>query len=73
MGHVIPQRCSGTRDFTLSLRVRQPMKDARLTVRQGGRTVLSRKLRKALPAEMIQLPIKAEKLTDDADLEVCVE
>ena len=73
VGHVIPQRISGTRDFTLSLRVRKPMRDVRLTVRQGDNVVLSRKLRKALPAEMLQYPIKAEKLTCDADLEVSVE
>ena len=73
VGHVIPQRISGTRDFTLSLRVRRPLKDVSVVVRQGGREVLRRKMRKALPAEMIQLPVKAEKLTADADMEVCVE
>ena len=73
VGHVIPQRISGTRDFTLSLRVRRPLQNVSVVVRQGGREVLRRKMRKALPAEMIQLPIKAEKLTADADMEVCVE
>ena len=73
VGHVIPQRISGTRSFTLSLRVRQPMKNVSVVVRQGDREVLRRKMRKALPAEMIQLPVKAEKLSDCADLEVFVE
>jgi len=73
IGHVIPQRVSGTRDFRLSLRVRQPMNGVSLVVRQGEREVLRRKMRKALPAEMIQLPIPAAKLTADADLEVFVE
>ena len=73
VGHVIPQRISGTRDFTLSLRVRQPLSDVSVVVRQDGREVLRKKMRKALPAEMIQLPIKAAKLTDSADMEVCVE
>ena len=73
VGHVIPQRISGTRDFTLSLRVRQPLRDVSVVVRQDGREVLRKKMRKALPAEMIQLPIKAAKLTDSADMEVCVE
>ena len=44
-----------------------------VVVRQNGREVLRKKMRKALPAEMIQLPVKAAKLTDDADMEVCVE
>ena len=73
VGHVIPQRISGSHDFTLSLRVKQPMKNASVVVRQAGREVLRKKMRKALPAEMIQLPIKAAKLTDAADMEVCVE
>ena len=73
IGHVIPQRISGTRDFILSLRVRHPMTNASIVVRQGGREILRKKMRKALPAEMIQLPIKAEKLSNTADMEVCVE
>lgn len=73
VGHVIPQRISGTRDFTLSLRVRTPLSGVSVIVRQGGREVLRRKMRKALPAEMIQLPIKSAKLTENEDLEVYVE
>ena len=73
VGHVIPQRISGTRDFTLSLRVRQPLTGVTLVVRQGENEVLRKKMRKALPAEMIQLPIKAAKLNDKDELEVCVE
>ena len=34
VGHVIPQRISGSRDFTLSLRVSRPMKAVTLTVTQ---------------------------------------
>ncbi len=73
VGHVIPQRVSGTRGFTLSLRVRRPLQNCSLVVRQGGKELLRRRLRKALPAEMIQLPIRAETLVSDADLEVTVE
>ena len=73
VGHVIPQRISGKRGFTLSLRVRQPMKKVTLTVTQNGREVLRRKFPKALPAEMIQLAVAAEKLETTGDLEVSVE
>lgn len=73
VGHVIPQRISGTRDFTLSLRVRLPLSGVSVVVRQGDQLILRRKMRKALPAEMIQLPIKAAKLTDNVDMEVYVE
>ncbi|MBQ7488843.1 MAG: FAD-dependent oxidoreductase [Clostridia bacterium] len=73
VGHVIPQHMSGTRDFTLSLRVRRPLTNATLVIRQGEHEVLRKKMRKALPAEMIQLKIPASKLSTDANLEVTVE
>lgn len=56
MGHVIPQRISGSRDFTLSLRVSRPMKAVTLTVTQDGREVLRRRLPKALPARCFSFP-----------------
>ena len=73
VGHVIPQHVSGTRSFTLSLRVRQPLKKVTLTVTQNGREVLRRQFPKALPAEMIQLPVPAEQLETAGDLEVSVQ
>ena len=41
-------------------------------MRQNGREVLRRVLPKALPAEMLQLPVKAERLDTSGDLEVSV-
>ena len=73
IGHVLPQRISGSRDFTLSLRVCRPLRDVSIVVRQAGREVLRRKLHKALPAEMIQLPVKASALRGHAGLEVSAE
>ena len=73
VGHVTPQRISGSRDFTLSLRVSRPMKAVTLTVTQDGREVPRRRLPKALPAEMLQLPIRAAALEQSGDLEVSVQ
>ena len=73
VGHVIPQRIRGSRDFTLSLRVSRPMKAVTLTVTQDGREVLRRRLPKALPAEMLQLPIRAAALEQSGVLEVSVQ
>lgn len=73
VSHVIPQRISGTRDFTLSLRVRQPLNDVNIVVRQCEHEVLRKKMRKALPAEMIQLTVRKANLIDDANVEVFVE
>ena len=73
IGHIVPQKISAEQDFRLSLRVRDHYKDCRIVVRQGGQTVASKKMKKAIPAEMIQMKIKAEKLQKEGELEVCVQ
>lgn len=73
VGHVIPQKVCGDSDFTLSLRVRQPMKNVSIVVAQNGQVVFQKKMRKAIPAEMIQAKIKAGKLKPEGDLEVTVQ
>ena len=73
VGHTVPQRMSGTADFTLSLRVTGHYRDCRLVVRQEGREVVSKCMKKAIPAEMVQLVVKAENLRRTGALEVSVE
>ena len=73
VGHIVPQRVSGTRDFTLFLRVKKPLRQVSICVRQNGQDILRKTMRKALPAEMICLPIKAAKLNSHSDLEVTVQ
>lgn len=73
IGHTIPQKISGSQDFRLSLRVRKLLKDCRIVVRQNGTEIASRKMKKALPAEMIQIPIRADKITTMEKLEVSAE
>ena len=70
IGHVIPQKASGTKNFKLSLRVRKPMKDCLVTISQGDNIIGSKKMRKALPAEMIQIKISAKKILANRDIEV---
>ncbi len=73
VGHTVPQRISGRNDFALSLRVRSHFKDCRIVVRQNGKEVASRKMKKAIPAEMIQMKVSAAKLQTEGALEVSVE
>ena len=73
VGHTVPQRVSGTADFTLSLRVTGHYRDCRLVVRQDGREVVSKRMKKAIPAEMVQLAVKAGNLRRIGALEVSVE
>ena len=68
--HTVPQLFTGTEPFELSLRVKRPMENATITARQGETVVGSRKVRKALPAEMITLkvnPVSRKKLEVSAE------
>ena len=73
IGHTIPQKISGEQDVTLSMRVRKLIKDCRIVVRQGGKEIGAKKMKKALPAEMIQIAIKADKFISKDAVEVSVE
>ncbi|MDO4267149.1 MAG: FAD-dependent oxidoreductase [Eubacteriales bacterium] len=73
INHTVPQRVSGKQSFRLSMRVNRPLSDCRIVVRQNGVEIASRKMKKAIPAEMIQIPVSAGKLAQQGDLEVSAE
>ena len=73
INHTVPQRVSGAKDIKLSMRVNRPLRDCRIVVRQNGREIAAKKMKKAIPAEMIQLMVKAERMEKTGDLEVSVE
>ena len=70
INHTVPMKISGEEDFVLTLRVSRPMKNARIVITQDGKEILSRKYTKALPAEMIRIPVKKELLNGEGNLEV---
>lgn len=72
VGQLIPQRISGAGDFTLSMRVKRPMKDCKIQLLQGGKVLKSITCKKALPAEMIQVNVAANLLNGMENLEVKV-
>ena len=72
IGHVIPQKISGERAFTLSFRVRKPMGRCKVTICQGGTTVKEVSLPKAIPAEMVQIRVPGDTLRNDQDIEVSI-
>ncbi len=73
IGRTIPQKISGTKDITLSMRPSRQFKDAAVAVSQNGTVIARKKMKKAIPAEMIELSIKKETLSDKGDLEVSIE
>jgi NADPH-dependent 2,4-dienoyl-CoA reductase/sulfur reductase-like enzyme len=73
VSHTIPQRISGRKDFKLSMRVRRPLKNCTILVKQNNIVVKRVKLQKALPAEMIRISVPKDKLKPEATVEVSVE
>lgn len=70
VGHVLPQRISGERDVLFSLRPNGKFSHCTLQVLQGGKTIMERKLIKAVPAVMVEIPVRKEKLSKEGELEV---
>lgn len=68
--HTVPHRISGSVGFKLSLRVREPRENCTIEVFQGNWVIGMRRMKRAIPAEMIQIPIGADKLNTEQGLEV---
>lgn len=73
VGYTVPQKVSGEKNFTLSMRVRSPMKNCAIQIIQGDQVIKTKKMRKAIPAEMIQIGIKKEELISSEYLKVVVQ
>ncbi|WP_419725342.1 NAD(P)/FAD-dependent oxidoreductase [Terrisporobacter petrolearius] len=73
IGHTIPQKISGENDFILSMRVRKPIKNAVIEILQDDNIVRTIKMKKAIPAEMIQFKINKENIKSKSDLKVVVK
>ena len=70
--------CNGMETYELIRSGRKTLaleitRDCRVVVRQNGVELASKKMKKAIPAEMIQLAVKANRIAQNGDLEVSVE
>ena len=72
IGHTIPQKISGKNDFVLSMRVRKPLKNPTIEITQDDKVIKSVKMKKAIPAEMIQIEISKDDIKDSEDLKVVI-
>ena len=72
-GAAVGQRISGQQDVTISLRVNRKLENVSIVVRQGEAEIARRKVKKALPAEMIRIPLKADRMQSKQEIEVVVE
>ena len=72
INHTVPQKFSGKKDITISVRVNRPMKDCEIVISQNGKVLKTKKMKKAIPAEMIQIPVAAALMSEQGDMEVSV-
>ncbi len=70
IGHVLPQRISGRQPVTFSLRVSRPLENTVVTFYQGDRILAQKKLKKALPAEMLTCTMELGKHLTNESIEV---
>ena len=73
IGYTVPQRISGTKELDISLRVKKQFKNCKLVIKQDGNVICSKPMKKAIPAEMIRIPVKPGQLISKSSLEVSVE
>ncbi|MCC8128044.1 MAG: FAD-dependent oxidoreductase [Clostridiales bacterium] len=72
INHTVPQKISGDQDVDLTMRVSKKLENCVIIVKQGEEVVAQKKMKKALPAEMIRIPVKREKLRGKTEIEVSV-
>ena len=70
INHTVPMKVSGTKDVVISMRVGRKFENCTIEVRQGERVLAKKRLKKALPAEMIQIPVKKEAFEGEQEVEV---
>jgi len=71
--YVLPQKISGEKDFTLSLRVARPMQNGVVMIKDKGRKIAGKKIVRLHPAEMIRVKVKARNIQNAEKLEVSVQ
>ena len=72
INHTVPMKVSGKKDVTISMRVGRKFENCTIEVRQGEKVLAKKHFKKALPAEMIQIPVKKEAFEGEQEVEVCI-
>jgi NADPH-dependent 2,4-dienoyl-CoA reductase/sulfur reductase-like enzyme len=72
ISYTVPSRIGGKTDWILSLRVREPRRNIRIELIREGKVIKSKKFRKALPAEMIRIPVSACEMSGNGPVSVVI-
>ncbi|MDD7201819.1 MAG: FAD-dependent oxidoreductase [Sphaerochaetaceae bacterium] len=70
LNHVLPASISGDEDVTFSMRPSAKLADGILRVTQNGKVLYQKRLRKALPAVMVEVAVKRQAFQKEGDVEV---
>lgn len=70
ISYILPQSLVANEEATISFRVRRPMENVKIIVKQGEKEIKKISARKAIPAEMIQIKIPENVIKESIDLEV---
>lgn len=73
INHTVPQRISGQEDVTVSMRVNRMLENPTIVFRQGEEVIARHKMKKAIPAEMIRIPLKKKAIRSTEAIQICVE
>ena len=69
VGSIVPERVSGKKDVTFTLRPSREKKDAVLSVLEGDSTIMTKKFRRVQPQEMISITLPSSSFKE-GNLEV---
>lgn len=72
VNHTVPQKISGNQDVNVTMRVSRKYENCIIVLKQGGEIIAKKAMKKALPAEMIQIPLKKDALRGIEEIEVSV-
>ncbi len=73
INHTVPMKISGKKDVNISMRVSKKLENCTIVISQGEHVIAKKFMKKALPAEMIQIPIKKENIETKEEIEVSVQ
>ena len=70
IGHVVPHRVSGKKDFHLSFRVNKPLEQSTVIIRQGDQIIKKINSQRLLPTDMMHVEISSERINSADNLKV---
>ena len=66
--YTVPQRITQKKDITVYFRVSDVFRNVRINIKNGDKTVFSKKKNKLAPGEMESIRLKADALEDASEL-----